>query len=398
MKKHIISIILTLSLSACMLAGCNGSAGDTAKTEGGAEGAAQTEAGEQSSDASQAGAQSADASTGEAATGDYGPLISELKLSDYITLGEYKNLKVDGGNPEPTEEDIEQAVAAALESSAEEKEVDRPIKEGDIANIDFEGKLNGVPFDGGTSQGFDLTIGSHSFIDGFEDGLIGAKKGETRDLNLTFPENYQSAELAGKAVVFTVKVNYIREKVVPELTDELAKTLNEKANTAEEYKKLLADDLRVSNQEALESETKTTLLNMAVENATIKSVPEGLINEQVDIAMLQAASYAQGQGISTEDFLSQYYGATVDEFKQQYRSYAEEGAKQMLTVFAIAEAEGMVLSQADAEKELKQYMDNLGYTDYKEFIATVDGRGCYEYIHYDKVNQFLYDNADITKS
>ncbi len=332
-------------------------------------------------------------------TPDYGPLISELDLDKCIALGDYKGLAVTGNDTEPTAEDVDAAIDSELASKAEKKEVtDRPVKEGDIANIDYEGKKDGVAFDGGTAQGYDLTIGSGQFIPGFESGLVGAKVGETRDLNLTFPENYGNSELAGADVVFTVTVNSITESVTPKLTDELVKEIDSSLNNVAEYREKITEKLREENASQEEARVKDALLDMVVEGSEYKDIPEGLVLEQTDIAVLQAQNYATSMNISTEDFFDQFYGITLDQFKEQYREYAERGAKQMLAVFSIAKKEGLLLSDQDAQAALKPYMDNLKFTgDYKDFLNTTDGRGSYEYVHYDKVLQYLYDNADITK-
>lgn len=380
MKKSTITVLaMTAAMAALSLMwGCN-------KTDEAADAA----------DAAQETAQETEGSAQEKM--DYGPLISELNLDDYITVGEYKGLSVSKNNTEPTEEDVNAAIDSALADKAEKKEVTgRPVQNGDIANIDYEGKKDGVAFDGGTAQGYDLTIGSGQFIPGFEDGLVGAEVGETRDLNLTFPENYGNEELAGADVVFTVTVNSISESVTPELTDELVKEIDSSLNNVAEYREQITEKLRSENESQEDSRIKNELLDMVVDASQYEELPQGLVNEQIDIAILQAGNYATSMGISTDDFFNQFYGITIDQFKEQYKEYAEHGAKQMLAVFAIAEKEGLLLNDSETEAALKEYMTNLSFDgDYKAFLETTDGRGSYEYIHYDKVLQYLYDNADI---
>jgi len=380
MKKPTITVLaMTAAMAALSLMwGCN-------KTDEAADAA----------DAAQETAQETEGSAQEKT--DYGPLISELNLDDYITVGEYKGLSVSKNNTEPTEEDVNAAIDSALADKAEKKEITgRPVQNGDIVNIDYEGKKDGVAFDGGTAQGYDLTIGSGQFIPGFEDGLVGAEVGETRDLNLTFPENYGNEELAGADVVFTVTVNSISESVTPELTDELVKEIDSSLNNVAEYREQITEKLRSENESQEDSRIKNELLDMVVDASQYGELPQGLVNEQIDIAILQAGNYATSMGISTDDFFNQFYGITIDQFKEQYKEYAEHGAKQMLAVFAIAEKEGLLLNDSETEAALKEYMTNLSFDgDYKAFLETTDGRGSYEYIHYDKVLQYLYDNADI---
>ena len=209
-KRTAYLLILSLILS---LTGCGGTGG-SAGNAGGAAAASQSE----------------------------NSALDTADLSKLVTLGQYKNLELSVNSAKVTQEDIDAQIENALSSEAEQVEVtNRAVKEGDIVNIDYEGKKDGVAFDGGTAQGYDLTIGSGTFIDGFEDGLIGAKIGDTLDLNLTFPENYGAAELAGQDVVFTVKVNSIKEEKLPELTDELAKKINPEVKNVDEFKAYIKD-------------------------------------------------------------------------------------------------------------------------------------------------------------
>ena len=393
MKKSLFGLTAALMTAACLISGC----GEKKQVPSVPE----EESSETAEDTAAADAK-AESDTAEDKKTDYGPRLSEMDLEDYIVLGEYKGLTVSMDNTEPTEDEVQAYIDDAMkEMAVEEPVTGRPVQMGDVVDIDFEGKKDGVAFDGGTAQGYSLEIGSHSFIEGFEDGLIGAEIGETRDLDLTFPEDYHSADLAGAAVVFTVKINGIAEKKVPELNDETAATLasniGKEASNVEEYRKAVAETIKEENEESALQSAKGDLVMQVVEGSQISEVPEGIINEQLDVAVMQANSYAAQMGVSTDEFLQQYMGSTLDQYKETYRTYAEEGTKQMLAIYAIAEKEGMTLTAEQVKEELSGYMENMGYTDYDEFINSLEGRVNEEYLYYDRVSQFLYDNANVIK-
>lgn len=379
MKKRIMMLAVIFGMSAMLLMGCGEKTDSAAETEAAAGETAE-----------------ADTADGAAEEKDYGPMVHELNLADYVTLGEYKGLTAAFDKYEPTDEDIEAAIESSLERAATDKEVTgRPVAEGDIVNIDYEGKKDGVAFDGGTAQGYDLTIGSHSFIEGFEDGLIGAEVGQTLDLDLTFPENYHSEELAGQAVVFTVRVNAIKEKVTPELTDEIVPTLDADCKTVEEYRNTVRENIIKNAENTAKQNTKDELLKQAVANAEIKSVPEGLIEEKTDTAQASALNYANSYGVSLEDFVSQAMGVTMEEFEEQSKQYAEEDARSALVIAAIAEAEGLTISDEEAKAQIEPYVEAMGGKDYDSLMKSYIGRGYREYLQMEKVTDWLYDNAEL---
>jgi len=205
--KKFITTMTVLALSASVLAGCGKTAENGESTQAGTESAAPAETGSETA----------------AAAVEYGEdaYVDGINVADYVTLGEYKGIEVTETTPTVTDDYVQSYIDYALQSNMVTTEVtDRAVQTGDFANIDYEGKIDGVAFEGGTDKGYDLEIGSGSFIDGFEDGLIGAEIGETRDVTVTFPESYPNAEVAGKEAVFTVTVNSIHTESLPELTDE----------------------------------------------------------------------------------------------------------------------------------------------------------------------------------
>ena len=214
--------------------------------------------------------------------------------NDKITIKQYKGLEVEKVDPvEVTDTDVEDSINSTLQTKSTQNDItDRPAQEGDVVTIDYEGKKDGVAFDGGTAQDQQLELGSGSFIDGFEDGIVGHNIGETFDLNLTFPEDYKSEDLAGQAVVFTVTLDKISEVIVPELTDELVAELSESAKTIEDYKKEVKEDLETSNKQAAESEQQQNVWDALMEQCTVEKYPKDKKQETIDNITTQYGSIA----------------------------------------------------------------------------------------------------------
>ena len=321
----------------------------------------------------------------------------------YVTLGEYKGLTVTVNDTTVTDEDVEKAVENALSSRKTKEEVTgRPVQEGDIANIDYEGKKDGVAFQGGTAQGFDLTIGSGTFIQGFEDGLIGAEVGETRDLNLTFPEDYHSEELAGADVVFTVKVNSISEEVYPELTDELAKELDSSAGSAEEFRENLRKKLQADKGSSAKSQAYAELLTKAQDNATItegEDLPDDMIeqNKKTQKESFERSLEMYGMDLST--YLAQQ-GMTEADFDETLEAYARTIAEQQLLINALAEAENITVTDEDIEKQYEEDAGTYGYSSAEEFKKSVAEQGAEETFKEAtltrKVEEMLFKYAKVT--
>lgn len=325
--------------------------------------------------------------------------VSSLDPEKYIQLGEYKGLTAERINHEVTREEIDEEINLLLQSAAEFKDVvDRAVREGDTVNIDYEGKLDGVTFDGGTAQGYDLEIGSDSFIDGFEDGLIGVNLGDTVDLNLTFPTEYHSAELAGKDVVFTVTVNGIKEKELPEFTDDLINELSggQYTKTAD-YIEALKQQIALEYTEKADLEMYNTLWQTAVDNATLlKDLPSDYVQGKVSTTLLNAQKMAKEYGMSQDDFIKQYMGLSADEFTAQAAEFGERAAKESLVLLAIAKKEGLELTEEEIEKGVQEYVELYGYSSVEDFKKDNDMEQFKEYILKSKVQDFLADNAVIT--
>lgn len=378
MKKKYICMIAASAAALIVLTGCGASSSsDTAVAE-------------------DAGTQTG---TKEEVTSSAGEM-GEINAADYVTLGEYKGLGVDFDAEDPTDEEVDEQINRNLASRATEKQVTgRPVKTGDIVNIDYVGKKDGIAFDGGTSPdgGYDLTIGSGQFISGFEDGLIGAEIGQTLDLNLTFPENYGSAELAGADVVFTVTVNSITEKVVPELTDALVADIDDTCKTVADYKNKVKDGMISERRTAAVNSAKESLLNRAIDNSQFKEIPDSIIDEQAAFRKKDAERYAQNYGTSLEIFVTQGLGETMEEFEKECREYAQESAKEMLVIYAIAQAEGIQLTEEEARAEAEPYLASFQVTSFEDLKNTDDGKYFIQFLQADKVTEWLFDNATLNE-
>lgn len=305
---------------------------------------------------------------------------------DQVTLGEYKGIEVTLLSTEITDEEVEEELQALLEAYPIVTEVDRAAQEGDTVNIDYAGMKDGVPFQGGTAEGYDLVLGSKTFIDGFEDGLIGSKKGQELSLNLTFPENYGNAELAGEEVVFDVTVNAVKESKTGVLNDEFVAENTEFA-TVEECRKGIREELEKMAEDNAINQKKNDVFMAVMDNAEV-SVSEDSVQTVYD----NQKSYYEGQassfGIDLET-LAGFYGMDMEAFEKQLKSSSMEVAKQNAVIFAIAEAENIVVEEADK----KELAEEFGFGSWEEMSEAVGEEAMNNYILPDKVLTFLADNA-----
>ena len=377
MKKFIAKAALPLAGAAlwgALMTGCGNADTDTAETT--QESMAESETGT------------------EAGTEDYGPeaYLSGINVADYVTLGEYKGIEVSVDAPVVTDEYLDSYIDYVLQSNMVTTEItDRPVEEGDIVNIDYEGKIDGVAFDGGTAQGYDLTIGSGTFIDGFEDGLIGAETGETVDVNVTFPENYQGEEVAGKDAVFTVTVNSISVETLPELTDEFVQGLDVGVNTVEEYRQYAYDLLMEEEQATHDSNAEIAVLEAVMAGSQIQAPPEDMTNRYYNRIIDNMTYYASLYGYDLETFLSMQ-GTSEDAIRES----AAQAGQEIIVMQAIADAEGLSVTDEELDAEIETNAGSLGYDDVEEYRASLDVEGYREYMMSEKVLNFLLENVVVT--
>lgn len=380
MKK--IALLLAASvLAASMLAGCANKTDETAKSQGEAAAAESTADGAAASDNSLSDGK--ESILEKDADGNF------IKPADYgkvNKLGNYKGLEVTLGDATVADEDVENEIQAALQSASVFESVDREARLGDTVNIDYAGKKDGVAFDGGTAQGYDLGLGSGTFIDGFEDGLVGAKKGDVRDLNLTFPEEYQAPELAGQDVVFTVTVNDVKERKMPELTDEwVEEYTGGECSTVDEFKKDLRGKLEEYKMQDAEATAQNQLVSQIIESSEFEPTVEAIEYEyQTMIGMYD--QYAAVSGMTTDEYL-EAYGVDPQAMKIQLSYYAEEAVKQRLMEDAIIEAEGLAVSDADREALAGAY----GYS--VDDMQSIYGDQFEDYARSYMVVRYIYDQA-----
>lgn len=290
-----------------------------------------------------------------------------------VQLGDYKGLEIEKQNVELTDEELEESIDHQLGHLAEMvvKE-DGAIENGDTVNIDFDGYVDGEQFEGGQAEGYDLEIGSGSFIPGFEEQLVGVKTGEEKDVNVTFPEEYHAEELAGKEATFKTKVNEIKFKDVPELTDEIANELDAEANTVDEFKENLRKRLTEQKETDAENNQKEEAINKAANNATI-DVPEAMINTELDRMVQEFGQRMQQQGLNLETYF-QISGQDELQLREQMKDDAEERVKTNLTLTAIADAEEVEVSDDDIDKELEKMSGqfNISVEDIKQTLGNTD--------------------------
>ena len=266
-----------------------------------------------------------------------------------------------------------------------------------MANIDYEGKKDGVAFDGGTAAGYDLEIGSGTFIPGFEEGLVGVKVGETKDLTLTFPENYQSADLAGQEVVFTVTVNSISAYHTPELNDEFVSGLGiEGVTNVEQFEAYAKEGLEMEAENSYRINVQMQLLTLAVQNATIKDPQPELVSKYKNMSTSQMEYQAAMYGVDLETFVQGYYGVDMATFEAEMETGALETAKQALLCYKIALTENIEVTEEEMNTSIEANYAAMGYPSVETFKETVDLKEYKDSLLLDKVVNFLIENAVIT--
>ncbi|MGO2269002.1 MAG: trigger factor [Lactococcus cremoris] len=280
-------------------------------------------------------------------------LTAEVVVKPTITLGDYKDLTVEvDATKEVTDEEVETRLTNAQKNLAELVVKETAAENGDTVVIDFVGSVDGVEFEGGKGSNHSLELGSGQFIPGFEEQLVGTKSGETVEVKVTFPENYQAEDLAGKEALFVTTVNEVKAKELPELDDELAKDIDEEVETLEELKAKFRKELEESKSEAYDDAVETAAIEAAVANAEIKEIPEEMIHEEVHRAMNEFLGGMQQQGISPEMYF-QITGTSEDDLHKQYEADADKRVRTNLVIEAIAAAESFTTSDEEVKAEIE---------------------------------------------
>ncbi len=327
--------------------------------------------------------------------------LSGIKASDYAVPCDYDQIPVEESAPSVSDTYLEYVIQYQLSSSAVNEEItDREdVQEGDIANIDYTGKKDGEAFDGGSAEGYDLTIGSGSFIDGFEDGIIGHKVGDEFDLDLTFPEDYSNEDLAGQEVVFTVKVNSISQKVTPELTDDWVVSRNiDGVSTVEEYEDYVYNQLLSQAQSTYDSDVQDKAAQYVMENSTYpQDPPQEMIDRLAESMKTYYTNYATQYGMELDDFLTTFLGADEDNPEQIITDNATESAKELLVMKVIADREDLNPSRTEFNTQLSSYAAQAGYSSVDEFKKNEDAESVRESMMLQNVLEFLQKKAVVSE-
>lgn len=387
MKKFAMAVT-AVSLSAMMLAGCGDSAADETQ-----ESAVETE---ESSEA-------AETETVEEKVYADESYMDYLDVDDFVELGDYLGVEVTLEAPYVSDAQVESYIQSVLANNPVRTEItDRAVQDGDVTDISYVGTQDGVAFDGGTADNYELTIGSGAFIDGFEDGVIGMKIGETKELNLTFPETYKNnPDLAGAEVVFTVTLNKIYEETQPELNDEFVAGLGiENVAAVEDYRQYVYDGLMENAQYQYDMDVENAVLNVIYENANFKAVPEAMADRYYDRLVTNMTYQAALYGVDLETFMLYGYGMTAEQYEPDMKESAQRAAEQILMLQAIAEKEGLTVSDEEMEEDIAAKAVEYGYESadaYKEVIGN-EVKGYREFVMSEKVTAYLLEKANITQT
>jgi trigger factor len=318
---------------------------------------------------------------------------AEVALKPEVTLGKYKGIEVEKADTTVTDEEVDAAINQERENNARTISVeDRAVKDGDMTVLDYEGFVDGVAFEGGKGENYPLTIGSNTFIPGFEDGLIGAELNKEIEVNVTFPEDYQAEELAGKAAVFKCTVKEIKEKELPELDDEFASEVSE-FDTLAEYKEDVKKNLAEKKETEAKNEKEDKVVDAIIEDAKM-DIPEAMLTTQQRQLADDFAQRIQMQGISIDQYF-QFTGLTKEAFLEQLKPQAEKRIKSRLVLEAVAKAENFEASADDYEAELKKMAEayQMEEDKIKEMIGDFEERSIKEDICIRKAVDFVVENA-----
>ena len=309
-------------------------------------------------------------------------------------LGKYKGIEIKKIEYKVTDEDVEHELGHMQEHNSRLISVeDRPVEKGDIANINFEGFVDGVAFEGGKAENHDLEIGSNTFIPGFEDQIIGMKIDEEKDIKVKFPDEYFSKDLAGKDATFKVKVNEIKKKELPKLDDEFAKDVSE-FDTLKELKESIKEKQQKQNDERAKYETQDAVIKAVCENVKV-DIPSGMIETETENMLKDMEQRLAYQGLKLEQYL-QMMGKTREEMQKEYEPQATEAIKSRLALEAVIKAEKIEVPEIDVDEKIKEMAKNYGKENDEEFLKNENVRNYIKQgLESEKAIEFLVENAKI---
>ena len=314
-----------------------------------------------------------------------------------VTLGEYKGVTVEKAETTVSAKEVNEKLAAELEKNARVVEVEREIKKDDIATIDFVGSVDGIEFEGGKGEDYPLTIGSGTFIPGFEDQLIGHKAGETVDVKVTFPENYGAKDLAGKEALFVTTIKVVKEKQVPAADDEFASEVSE-FDTLDEYKKDLKKTLKEQKEKAATTTNERNVIAQVVENASVE-IPAPMLEAQLDNMLYDYQTRLAQQGIPMDQYL-QITGQTVEQIKDQMKESAEKNLKTSLVIEAIMEKENITVADERVDEEFKKIAEQykMEYDDLMKTVSEEQKESMKREIAFQETIDMLVAEANLVKA
>ena len=318
-------------------------------------------------------------------------IVAEIPVMPEVTLGAYTGL---GVNVEPkavTEKEVKEELKRVQLQNSRLVEKDGAVEKGDIANIDFKGSVDGVYFQGGEAQGFDLEIGSKSFIDTFEDQLVGLKAGDKKDVIVTFPKNYQAQDLAGKEAKFECVVNAVKTKVLPEINDELASNVSE-FETLEEYKKHIKEHLAEHAKEDAKIKTENQIIDKILENMSVE-LPDVMVEREMD-AIMQDMEYRLMYQGATLEMYAEYTNTTVEKLREERRADAVKSVKIRLALQAIMKKEKIAVKDKDLEKQIEKIAkrSNKSVEEYKSTMTDERLNYMRNELLMNKLLEFLVEN------
>lgn len=330
---------------------------------------------------------------------DTGLVITvDVDVKPEVKLGDYKGVEIEKIDVRVAAKDVTEALEEEAKKNSRTVTVeDRPVQDGDTTVIDFEGFIDDVAFEGGKGEGHELKIGSGQFIPGFEEQIIGKVIGEEFDVNVSFPENYQSEELKGKPAVFKVKLHEIKETEIPEIDDEFAKDVSE-FDTLDEYKEDLKKNIRTTRKKEAEEKMKDAALGVAMDNAEVE-IPKAMVDRRIEGNIRDFEMRIRYQGMQLDQYLGMI-GMQLDDLKEQYRDTSKMQVKSQLVVEKISELEKIEATDKELEEKIEEAAKNYGMTveDYKKNLNDEYMSYMKDGIVYEKTIDFIYDNAVKTKA
>ena len=319
---------------------------------------------------------------------------AEVALKPEVTLGKYKGVKVEAADVTVTDDEITAEIDREREKNSRTVDItDRAVKSGDIATIDFEGFVDGVAFEGGKGTDYPLTIGSGAFIPGFEDALIGAETGKETEVNVTFPEDYQAADLAGKAAVFKCTVKKLQEKQLPDLDEDFVGEVSEESDTVDEYKEEIRKKLAGRKETEAKNKKEDAVIDAIIEDAKM-DIPDAMVETQQRQMLQDYAQRMQSQGISMEQYM-QFTGMTSQALMEQLKPQALKRIQSRLVLEAVAAAEKMVASEEEFEEEVKTMAEvyQMEADKVKELLGENGRKQVMDDLCIKKAVEFVVENA-----